>query len=93
MRAGYLGVAFYVAGDADSLTNFFMLLDNFLTFRVKQYARSSPFEVHVYSSEDLSGLRESLSYTPLVVHEASDDPPLKWCEARRLRELALELNL
>ena len=30
-------VAFYCAGDEDSLTNFFMLLDSFLTFRVKQY--------------------------------------------------------
>ena len=30
-------VAFYCAGDEDSLTNFFMLLDSFLSFRVKQY--------------------------------------------------------
>ena len=95
--------------------NFFMLLDNFLSFRpaegkrrnrkgavekrlltyntfespfcalllrVKQYARASPFEAHIYSSAvDLSPLRETLSYTPLVIHEKKDQPPLKWAEA------------
>ena len=75
-------VAFYCAGDEDSLTNFFMLLDSFLSFRVKQYARASPFEVHIYGgSEDLSGLGENLSYSPLVIHDSSDVPPLKWHEA------------
>ena len=67
-------VAFYCAGDEDSLTNFFMLLDSFLSFRVKQYARASPFEVHIYGgSEDLSGL--------VIIHNSSDVPPLKWHEA------------
>ena len=47
-----------------------------------RYARASPFEVHIYpGSEDLSGLGENLSYSPLVIHDSSDVPPLKWHEA------------
>ena len=38
-------VAFYIAGDEDSLQNFFLLLDSFLQFRAKQYARQNNFEV------------------------------------------------
>ena len=37
-------VAFYIAGENDSLINFFMLLDGYLTYKAKQLARATPFE-------------------------------------------------
>ena len=37
-------VAFYVAGEFESLMNAFMLLDEYLQFKSKQLARASPFE-------------------------------------------------
>ena len=62
------------------------LLDSFLSYRVKQYARASPFEVNLYSHAmvDLSPLREVLSYQPLVIHDAkaaTKDLPLQRTEA------------
>ena len=37
-------VGLYVAGEFESLTNAFMLLDGYLQFKMKQLARASPFE-------------------------------------------------
>ena len=46
-------VAFYVAGDSDALTNFFMLLDGYLNYKSKQLARATPFQVHIYPYADV----------------------------------------
>ena len=37
-------VAFFVAGEVESLANFFLLFDGYLVFKNKQLARASPFE-------------------------------------------------
>ena len=37
-------VAFFVAGEVESLANFFLLFDGYLAFKNKQLARASPFE-------------------------------------------------
>ena len=41
-------VAFYVAGDFESLVNYFLLLDGYLQFKNKQLARASPFEGNLF---------------------------------------------
>ena len=46
-------VAFYIAGDNDQLLNFFHLLDSYFQHKAKQFARASPFEVHVYPYVDV----------------------------------------
>jgi len=77
-------VAFYVAGDVDSLANFFMLCDGYLHFKAKQLARATPFEVHIYPyvDVDLNGLSGQMSYTSLEVHEPSANLPLKLFQAQ-----------
>ena len=77
-------VAFYMAGDAESLTNFFMLFDGYLNFKAKQLARATPFDVHIYAytDVDLNGLADQMSYKPLQVHAPSVDLPLRLFEAQ-----------
>ena len=77
-------VAFYVAGEADSLSNFFMLLDSYFQFKAKQLARATPFEVHIYPfiDIDLSSLGEQMAYSPIVHHEPSTNLPLKVFQAQ-----------
>ncbi len=76
-------VAFYVAGETDSLSNFIMLLDSYFQFKAKQLARATPFEVHIHPNIDidLSSLGEQMSYTPVVHHEPSKDLTLKIFQA------------
>ena len=77
-------VAFYVAGELDSLTNFFMLLDGYLTYKSKQFARATNFEVHIrpYIDVALNGLAGQMSYSPLEVHEPADNLRLKVFQAQ-----------
>ena len=77
-------VAFYVAGEADSLTNFFMLVDGYLNFKSRQLARATPFDVHIhpYADVDLNGLSGQMIYTPLQVHEPSAGLPLELFQAQ-----------
>ena len=81
-------VAFYVAGSADAaVENFFMLLDDFFTFKSKALAKE--IEIHVRprksaAAEVTSDLVESLSYEHLTFHEATAESklPLKMFEAQ-----------
>ena len=77
-------VAFYVAGELDSFINFFMLLDGYLNFKNKQFARATPFECHIrpYTDVDLNGLAGQMTYNPLEVHEPADNLPLKVFQAQ-----------
>ena len=68
-------VAFYVAGELESLNNAFMLIDGYLQYKNKQLARATPFEVHIHPHTavgDLSSLRDQMSYPSITVHEASE---------------------
>ena len=81
-------VAFYVAGNADvAVENFFMLLDDFFTFKSKALAKDIEIHVRPHKSaanEVTSDLVESLSYEHLTFHEASAEAklPLKMFEAQ-----------
>ena len=77
-------VAFYVAGELESLNNAFMLIDGYLQYKNKQLARATPFEVHIHPHTavgDLSSLRDQMSYPSITVHEASESLPLKWSQS------------
>ena len=77
-------VAFYIAGELDSLNNLFMLMDGYLLYKNKQFARATPFEVHIrpFTDVDLNGLSDQMTYSPLEVHEPSADLPLKVFQAQ-----------
>ena len=81
-------VAFYVAGSADvAVENFFMLLDDFFTFKSKALAKDIEIHVRPHKSaaaEVTSDLVESLSYEHLTFHAASTNSklPLKMFEAQ-----------
>ena len=88
-------VAFYVAGDSDALTNFFMLLDGYLNYKSKQLARATPFQVHIYpyADVDLNGLSSEMTYSPIEMHEPSTDLPLKiWQAQPVIGKRVLSLN-
>ena len=73
-------VSFYVAGEIESLTNAFMLLDGYLQYKNKQLARATPFEVHKHPHTavgDLSSLRDQMTYPSITVHDAANNLPLK----------------
>ena len=77
-------MAFYVAGELESLNNAFMLIDGYLQYKNKQLARATPFEVHIHPHTavgDLSSLRDQMSYPSITVHEASESLPLKWSQS------------
>ena len=77
-------MAFYVAGELESLNNAFMLLDGYLQYKNKQLARATPFEVHIHPHTavgDLSSLRDQMTYPSITVHEASESLPLKWSQS------------
>ena len=76
-------IAFYVAGAMSALENFFMLFDGYMQYKAKQFARATPFEVHIhpYSGVDLSGLEEQMAYRPIEFIEPAKELPLKWFEA------------
>ena len=69
----------YVGGGMDSLTNFFMLVDEYLAFKAKQFARATNFEAHIYPFEgiDLKEIVDKMDYEPLTLHDGSKDLPLK----------------
>ena len=81
-------VAFYVAGSADvAVENFFMLLDDFFTFKSKSLAKDIDINVRPHKSaaaEVTSDLVESLSYEHLTFHETTAESklPLKMFEAQ-----------
>ena len=81
-------VTFYVAGSADvGVENFFMLLDDFFTFKSKSLAKDIEIHVRPHKSaaaEVTSDLVESLSYEHLTFHEATAESnlPLKMFEAQ-----------
>ena len=81
-------VAFYVAGDkAVAVENFFMLLDDFFSFKSKALAKDIEIHVRPHTSaqaEVTSDLVESLSYEHLTFHEAVSEAqlPLKMFEAQ-----------
>ena len=81
-------VAFYVAGNPDvAVENFFMLLDDFFTFKSKSLAKDIEIHVRPHKSaaiEVTSDLVESLSYEHLTFHDATTESqlPLKMFEAQ-----------
>ena len=79
--------AFYVAGNPDvAVENFFMLLDDFFSFKSKALAKDIEINVRPHKSaaaEVTSDLVESLSYEHLTFHPASNNKlPLKMFEAQ-----------
>ena len=81
-------VAFYVAGNPEvAVENFFMLLDDFFTFKSKSLAKDIQINVRPHKSaaaEMTSDLVESLPYEHLTFHEATAESklPLKMFEAQ-----------
>ena len=77
-----------MAGNPDvAVENFFMLLDDFFTFKSKSLAKD--IEIHIRphksaSAEVTSDLVESVSYEHLTFHEATTESklPLKMFEAQ-----------
>ena len=85
-------VAFYVAGNPKvAVENFFMLLDDFFTFKSKSLAKDIEIHVRPHKSaaaEVTSDLVESLSYEHLTFHDATTESqlPLKMFEAQPVVE-------
>ena len=75
--------AFYVAGEMESVVNFFLLLDGYFNFKARQLARATPFEVrvHPHLEINLDSLKEQMSYATIAFHEPTNDLPLKVFEA------------
>ena len=75
--------AFYVAGEMESVVNFFLLLDGYFNFKARQLARATPFEVRVHPHCEiiLDSLKEQMSYATIEFHEPTNDLPLKVFEA------------
>ena len=76
-------VAFYIAGEDGACLNFLNLLDDFLSWKLKQMAKE--VEIHLYPYLGVDELteekiQEELSLT-YIVHEPASDLPLKWNHA------------
>ena len=73
-----------MAGEEDSLLNFFMLWDGYLNYKLKQFARAQPFSCHIHPYVDvtLNGLSDQMTYSPLEVHEPSYNLHLKVFQAQ-----------
>ena len=59
------------------------IVDGYLQYKSKQFARAAPFEVYVHPhvGVDLSGLKEALTYRPIEFLDPAAALPLKWYEA------------
>ena len=77
-------VAFYVGGslEADSLNNFFCLLDDFFMFKEKAMESERPFEVHVYSQTGIDIGRANLQYEHYKFNDSAASLPLGIFEAQ-----------
>ena len=74
-------VAFYIAGDALALKNFFFLFDGFLMFKAEQMALATPPEVHIHPHADIELGTEHLEYAPYVLHSVAQSLPMGFFDA------------
>jgi hypothetical protein len=71
--------SFYVAGAEGCVKNFFLLLDDFFSWKMK--AMQKEVEVHIYQhgGQEISDV-DDLEYEHYTLHEADEVLPLKWYE-------------
>ena len=74
-------VAFYVAGDASSLKNFFSLLDGFFVYKADQMAQEKPFEVHLHPHVGVTLALSDLAYKHYSIKAAAKVLPLNFFDA------------
>ena len=63
---------FYVAGTADSLHNFLVLLDGFISYKAKASAKQFDIELHPHTGIDLDEVWNQLSYETVVGQSAGN---------------------